>query len=86
MIGFLAPDFLPRFRSAFANRCADRMKMLVHDGISIWLATRRLHQGHFVWPDPDAPAQVSLGPTQLDALVLGLSWARTVESGNITVT
>ena len=23
------------------------MKVLVHDGIGIWLAARRLHQGHF---------------------------------------
>ena len=34
----------------FANRRANRMKVLVHDGIGIWLAARRLHQGHFVWP------------------------------------
>ena len=29
----------------FANRRANRMKVLVHDGIGIWLAARRLHQG-----------------------------------------
>ena len=28
----------------FANRRANRMKVLVHDGICIWLAARRLHQ------------------------------------------
>ena len=27
-----------------------RMKVLVHDGIGIWLAARRLNQGRFVWP------------------------------------
>ena len=34
----------------FANRRANWMKVLVIDGIGIWLAARRLHQGHFVWP------------------------------------
>jgi transposase len=29
---------------------ANRMKVLVHDGIGLWLATRRLNQGKFVWP------------------------------------
>ncbi len=26
------------------------MKVLVHDGIGVWLAARRLNQGRFVWP------------------------------------
>lgn len=34
----------------FANRRANLMKMLVHDGIGVWLATRRLNSGKFVWP------------------------------------
>jgi len=34
----------------FANRRANRMKVLVHDGFGLWLCARRLHQGHFVWP------------------------------------
>ncbi|WP_148051211.1 IS66 family insertion sequence element accessory protein TnpB [Pseudomonas brassicacearum] len=29
----------------FANRRATRIKVLVHDGLGIWLAARRLHQG-----------------------------------------
>ena len=33
----------------FANRRATGMKVLVHDGIGIWLCARRLHQGRFVW-------------------------------------
>lgn len=35
----------------FANRCANRMKVLVHDGIGVWLAARRLHRGKFVWAE-----------------------------------
>jgi transposase len=54
------------------NRRANRMKVLVHDGIGIWLAARRLHQGHFVWPVPRAAAQMSLCRAQLDCLLLGL--------------
>ena len=69
----------------FANRRANRMKVLVHDGIGFWLAARRLHLGHFVWPTPDAPPQVSLSRAQLDALVLGLPWSRMGEGGIITV-
>ncbi|WP_204734837.1 IS66 family insertion sequence element accessory protein TnpB, partial [Hydrogenophaga laconesensis] len=29
----------------FANRRANRMKVLVHDGIGVWLAARRLNSG-----------------------------------------
>ena len=44
----------PHTAYLFANKRANRMKVLVHDGIGIWLAARRLHQGRFVWPTPDA--------------------------------
>ena len=71
----------------FANRRANRMKVLVHDGIGIgiWLAARRLHQGHFVWPQESAANRVSLSRAQLDALVLGLPWSRIGSSGIISV-
>jgi len=45
----------PRHAYLFANRRANRMKVLVHDGIGIWLSARRLHQGKFVWPRTAAP-------------------------------
>ncbi|WP_371319965.1 IS66 family insertion sequence element accessory protein TnpB [Variovorax sp. dw_308] len=32
----------------FANRRANRVKVLVHDGIGVWLAARRLNVGKFV--------------------------------------
>lgn len=75
----------PHTAYLFANRRANRMKVLVHDGIGFWLAARRLHLGHFVWPAPDARAQVNLSRPQLDALVLGLPWSRIGEDGIITV-
>ena len=33
----------------FVNRRSNRIKVLVHDGIGIWLCARRLHQGRFIW-------------------------------------
>ncbi|MDP1530776.1 MAG: IS66 family insertion sequence element accessory protein TnpB [Rhodoferax sp.] len=50
----------PHTAYLFANRRANRMKVLVHDGIGIWLAARRLHQGHFVWPAQATQTQISL--------------------------
>jgi transposase len=75
----------PHHAYLFANARANRMKVLVHDGIGFWLAARRLHQGHFVWPDPSAASQLALSRPQLDALVLGLPWSRIGEGGIISV-
>jgi transposase len=75
----------PHTAYLFANRRANRMKVLVHDGIGFWLATRRLHIGHFAWPAQAGTAQVSLSRPQLDALVLGLPWSRIGEGGIITI-
>jgi len=73
----------PNTAYLFANRRANRMKVLVHDGIGIWLAARRLHQGKFAWPMGSAVQQCSLNRVQLDALVLGLPWQRMGEAGII---
>ena len=75
----------PHHAYLFANKRANRIKVLVHDGIGIWLAASRLHQGHFVWPAPGAASRLSLSRAQLDALVLGLPWARIGEGGIITL-
>ena len=74
----------PHTAYLFANKRATRMKVLVHDGFG--LAARRLYQGHFVWPAPNTTGQASLSRVQLDALVLGLPWARMGEAGIITLT
>lgn len=74
----------PHHAYLFANRRANRMKVLVHDGIGIWLAARRLHKGRFVWPDTTL-IQVALSRAQLDALILGLPWQRIGPDGVITV-
>ncbi len=62
---------------------ANRMKVLVHDGIGVWLAARRLNSGKFVWPRDGST--LTLSRPQLDALVLGLPWQRVGEAGVITV-
>ncbi len=74
----------PHHAYLFANRRANRMKVLVHDGIGVWLAARRLNTGKFVWPC-DGADTLSLSRTQLDALVLGLPWQRLGEAGIIRV-
>ena len=68
----------------FANRRANRMKVLVHDGLGVWLAARRLNSGKFVW-SKDTAATASLSRVQLDALVLGLPWQRVGEARIIRV-
>ncbi|MCC6850665.1 MAG: IS66 family insertion sequence element accessory protein TnpB [Rubrivivax sp.] len=62
----------------FANARATRLKLLAHDGLGIWCASRRLHAGRFVWLAARAGAAPALELTraQFDALVLGLPWQR----------
>ena len=74
----------PHHAYHFANRRATRMKVLVHDGIGVWLAARRLNQGRFAWPR-DVGISMSLTRQQLDALVLGLPWQRLGEAGIISI-
>lgn len=73
----------PHHAYLFANRRANRMKALVHDGIGVWLAARRLNVGRFVWPKEGNT--LALTRSQLDALVLGLPWQRLGEAGVIRV-
>lgn len=74
----------PHHAYLFANRRANRMKVLVHDGIGVWLAARRLNRGRFAWPQ-DIVGSLTLTREQLDALVLGLQWQRIGEAGVITL-
>ena len=78
----------PHHAYLFANRRANRVKVLVHDGIGVWLAARRLNRGRFVWPknsDSTLTLTLTLTRSQFDALVLGLPWQRVGEDGIITV-
>jgi transposase len=74
----------PHHAYLFTNRRANRLKVLVHDGIGVWLAARRLNQGRFVWSGAGIPS-VNLTRTQFDALVLGLPWQQVGDAGIITL-
>ena len=74
----------PHHAYLFANKRANRIKILVHDGIGIWLAARRLHQGKFIWP-LSGGSNLALQRQQLDALVMGRPWQRLADGGVITV-
>lgn len=74
----------PHTAYLFANQRGNRVKVLVHDGVGIWLAARRLHQGKFIWAARDG-CNCQLERVQLDALVLGLPWQRMGDAGIITM-
>src|SRR5690625_3660417 len=74
----------PHHAYVFANKRVNRMKILVHDGLGVWLAARRLNQGRFVWPRP-GQIHVELSHEQLQALVIGLPWHRVGDAGIIDV-
>ncbi|WP_236648091.1 IS66 family insertion sequence element accessory protein TnpB [Pseudomonas sp. BRG-100] len=50
----------PHCAYLFANRRANRMKVLVHDGVGIWLAECRLNRGKFYWPGTHSGQEVEL--------------------------
>ncbi|WP_237174065.1 IS66 family insertion sequence element accessory protein TnpB [Paracandidimonas lactea] len=72
----------PHHAYLFANKRGNRLKVLVHDGLGVWLAARRLNQGRFVWPRP-GEVSVSMTEEQLQALVIGLPWHRIGTGGII---
>lgn len=65
----------PHHAYVFANRRADRLKVLVYDGAGMWLCTRRLQAGGFAWPR-EGSGSITLTREQLDWLVAGLPWQR----------
>lgn len=72
----------PHHAYLFANKRSDRIKVLVHDGIGVWLAARRLNQGRFVWTDSNS-STVALNSSQLSALAMGLPWQKVGSTGVI---
>lgn len=69
----------------FANRRTNRIKLLVHDGIGIWLCARRLRQGRFIWASRELGSQLTITTEQLQALVIGLPWCRIGAQATIRV-
>src|SRR5574343_1713507 len=66
----------PHCAYLFCNKRGHRMKVLVHDGLGIWLCARRLEQGKFHWAQVHQGETVALSPEQLQALIQGLPWQR----------
>lgn len=78
----------PHHAYVFANRRATRLKVLVYDGVGLWLCLRRLQAGSFVWPrEGDGQSDgkrgeggegntLALRREQFDWLVAGLPWQR----------
>lgn len=75
----------PHHAYCFANRRATRMKVLVHDGVGVWVALRRLNRGKFVWAAPGSRPEVGLDREQFQALILGLGWQRVGRAGVISM-
>lgn len=73
----------PHHAYLFTNRRGTRLKVLVHDGYGVWLASRRLNQGRFQLHPSDGSIALTRG--QFDALILGLPWERMADGGVIRV-
>lgn len=59
----------------FRNRSGTRIKVLLCDGTGVWLCTRRLHQGQFIWPRAGEEVCV-LSAEQFEWLCMGVDWQR----------
>ena len=75
----------PHCAYLFANKRANRMKVLVHDGFGLWLAARRLHRGKFIWSNLREGGAVALDEEQFRALITGLPWQRAGGAATISV-
>ena len=59
----------------FANKRGNRVKILLHDGLGLWLLARRLNEGRFKWSRSGYDdATMSLSEEQVRALLVGLPW------------
>jgi transposase len=58
---------------AFRGRRGGLVKLLWYDGQGLCLFSKRLEQGHFVWP-VTGTGRVSLTPAQLSMLLEGIDW------------
>ena len=64
----------PHHAYLFTNQRANRMKVLVHDDVGVWLAARRLNTGKLAWGDARLSPRLPMNAAQLSALALGLAW------------
>lgn len=60
---------------AFRNRRGNRLALLAWDGTGVWLAKRRLHHGHFTWPQR-ADRVHCVSAEEWRYLITGVEWQR----------
>jgi transposase len=73
----------PHHAYVFANRRCNRVKILVHDGLGVWLLARRLNRGHFIWTNSVEPS-IQINSAQLTAMTMGLPWQNIGAAGIIS--
>ena len=61
----------------FRGKRGDSIKALYWDGSGLCLLSKRLEHGRFVWP-PVIDERMRLTPSQLQLLIEGMDWRRTV--------
>jgi len=75
----------PHTAYVFANRGANRLKVLLMDGSGLWLCTRRLSsRGRFIWPQDEA-AHIAITATQWEWLIAGAPWSHLGTPRAVTV-
>jgi transposase len=57
----------------FRGRRGNMIKLLWSSGDGLWLLSKRLERGHFVWPKADS-GKIHLTPAQLSMLLEGINW------------
>jgi len=57
------------------------VKILLHDGLGLWLLARRLNEGRFKWSRQGYdPPTMALSDAQVQALLVGLPWQYTEQT------
>ena len=59
----------------FRNQRSNRIKLLIWDGTGVWLGSRRLHRGRFIWPQSDELI-CTLNHHQWRWLIAGVDWQK----------
>jgi len=74
----LGDDPLSGALYAFRGRRAGLIKLIWHDGIGLYMLTKRLEQGQFQWPSTSTTGRIGLTSAQLAALLDGCEWRASV--------
>ena len=59
----------------FRNQRGNRVKLLIWDSAGVWLGSRRLHRGRFIWPQGDELV-CTLNHDQWQWLIMGVDWQK----------